>query len=120
MHIDRAEACKRIRAAMKRKTGKTWSVRGGRGTGWGWITVGAPPKRRICHDPNPEWKCWDITNTVSPYFERQPKDGERGRYTSDAERAEIAGAFGLTHPAHMQGLSISPDEREYYVLQAEA
>ena len=37
--IDRDEAIKAIRTALKRRTGKTWSVKGGRGTAWGWLTI---------------------------------------------------------------------------------
>jgi hypothetical protein len=44
--ISRNEAIKAIRAALKRRTGKTWSVTGGRGSAWGWIRIDAPPKRR--------------------------------------------------------------------------
>lgn len=43
--IGRDDAIARIRAALKQRSGKTWSVRGGRGTGWGWIDISAPPKR---------------------------------------------------------------------------
>jgi hypothetical protein len=56
--IDRDEAIKRIRAALKKRSGKQWSVTGGRGTAWGWIEIDAPPKRRTWKDvqtttPNP-------------------------------------------------------------------
>ncbi len=47
--IDRDEAIARIRTALKRRSGKAWSVTGGRGTAWGWITVEAPPARRTKH-----------------------------------------------------------------------
>src|SRR6266568_29894 len=42
----RDEAIVEIRAALKRRSGKTWSVTGGRGTSWGWVTIQAPPARR--------------------------------------------------------------------------
>lgn len=42
----RDEAIERIRAALKRRAGRSWSVRGGRGTAWSWIEVSAPPARR--------------------------------------------------------------------------
>ena len=45
--MDRNEAIKRIRAGLKERSGKYWSVRGGRGTVWGWITIISPPKRQI-------------------------------------------------------------------------
>jgi hypothetical protein len=35
-----------LRAELRRRTGRTWSVTGGKGTSWGWITVTAPPARR--------------------------------------------------------------------------
>jgi len=41
--MERNEAIKEIRAALKRRSGKSWSVTGGRGTGWGWIHIGVLP-----------------------------------------------------------------------------
>jgi hypothetical protein len=41
--MDRDEAIKRIRAGLKKRSGKSWSVRGGRGTTWGWIAIISPP-----------------------------------------------------------------------------
>ena len=120
MHIDRDEAIKRIRKALKEKTGTTWSVTGGRGTAWGWINVEAPPRRRVCHDQNPAWNVSDLYCQEPAYLERQPRDGERGWYTSDAECEVLGRVFGLSRPAHCQGVSISPDSREWYVTQAEA
>lgn len=46
----RDETIKTIRAALKRRSGKTWSVTGGTGTAYGWITITAPPKRRDAWD----------------------------------------------------------------------
>lgn len=34
-----------IRKALRTRSGKTWSVKGGRGSSWGWIEVSAPPAR---------------------------------------------------------------------------
>jgi len=117
--LDRNEAIKRIRAALKEKTGKPWSVRGGRGTGWGWITVSSPPRRRVCHDENPDYD-WRAYPSTSPcYLERQPKEGEEGYYISDAEAQELANAFGMERPVHCQGLSISPDNRDWHVTMVE-
>lgn len=44
--ITRDSAISTIRAALRRRSGKAWSVTGGRGTAWGWITIEAPPARR--------------------------------------------------------------------------
>ncbi len=44
--MTRNEAISIIKKALKRRSGKTWSVTGGRGTAYGWITIDAPPSRR--------------------------------------------------------------------------
>lgn len=43
---DRNAVIARIKSALQRRSGKSWSVTGGRGTAWGWITIDAPPTRR--------------------------------------------------------------------------
>lgn len=45
--FDRNTVIALIRAALKRRSGKDWSVTGGRGTAWGWITISAPPRRLV-------------------------------------------------------------------------
>lgn len=45
--IDRNDAIAQIRDALRERSGKQWSVTGGRGTAWGWITIEAPPRRRV-------------------------------------------------------------------------
>jgi hypothetical protein len=42
----RAEAITAIRAGLKRRSGRTWSVRGDRGTAWSWISIGLTPADR--------------------------------------------------------------------------
>lgn len=89
--IDRDEAISRIKAALKRRSGKAWSVRGGQGTAWGWITIMAQPKRLV----------------------------EFG-YMSDADRAELATLLGL-ESVHQQGVNVaaSSEYRREYVDRAE-
>lgn len=89
---DRDEAIKAIRTSLKSRSGKTWSVTGGRGTAWGWITITAPPKRRV------------------EYGYMTNEDGE-----------ELAQLLSLDRPAHSQGISIpaSGDYREEYVARAQ-
>ncbi len=43
---ERDDAIRIIRAELKRRSGRAWSVTGGRGTAWGWIRITAPPRRR--------------------------------------------------------------------------
>lgn len=118
MYIDRNEAIKRIRKALKKRTNKTWSVTGDRGTAWGWINVQAPPKRRVDHMQS---GTWDRTQPDRLLFtEVAPPAGENGLCTSLEDCAELAKAFSLDKPhIHTQGLSISPDSREYYVRLVE-
>jgi hypothetical protein len=96
--MDRDEAIKRIRAALRARTGMDWSVTGGRGSAWGWITIEAPPRRRTS-------------------FEGAPGAGQ---YTSEEDRRTLASALGLPN-VHHQGISIpaSSDYRIEYVDRAE-
>lgn len=43
--LTRDEAVTITKRELRRRSGKTWSVRGGRGTSWGIVTVTAPPAR---------------------------------------------------------------------------
>ena len=89
---DRDVAIERIRKALRQRSGKAWSVTGGRGTAWGWITITAPPARRV----------------------------EFG-YMTDADRAELGALLGLDHPAHPQGeqVAASTAYRTEYIDRAE-
>jgi len=89
-YISRDEAIARIRAALRARTGRVWSVSHDRGTASGWITVHAPPRRRV---------------------------GEFG-YMSDEDRATLAAIFG-EHAAGHQGVSIAPDSRGWNVAVCE-
>lgn len=90
--IDRDEAIQRIRTALRTRSGKTWSVKGGRGTSRSWITVSAPPAR--------------LTATGS----MTPEDAK-----------ELGDLLGLDAPAHHQGVSIAASNayRREYVDRAE-
>lgn len=116
-YLDRKEVVKRIKAALKRKTGKSWSVHGGKGTSWGYITVEAPKSRRISYRENPD--CADLFN--APWAERviEYRSDGANYNTSLADRTELAAVFGLRRPVHHQGLQISPDNWERYVALVE-
>lgn len=119
--MNRNETIERIRGGLKRRSGKSWSVTGGRGTAWGWITIDAPPARRT----------WQHIETgrmrpdhphLNEYTEiPMPPDSKRQGHTSPAERAELQKLLGLTDPVHFQGIGI-PDSFDYwqeYVDRAE-
>lgn len=88
---DRDSTIAAIRAALRRRTGRPWSVTGGRGTAWGWITISSPPARRVGYG-----------------------------YLSDADRAMLAAAMGLDR-VHQQGVSVpaSGADRRWYRARAE-
>ena len=88
---DRDETIRAIRSALRQRTGRSWSVTGGRGTAWGWIRISAPPARRVGYD-----------------------------YISDDDRATLGAALGLDR-VHQQGVSIPAghDYRTEYVDRAE-
>ena len=113
---DRDAAIKTIRAALKRRSGKAWSVTGGRGTAWGWIEIDAPPARRTWSN---RLKAGAVTDRPEDYEEYDT--GEPGRMTSPTDRAELGALLGLDGPAHCQGVSIasSGDYYREYIDRAE-
>ena len=90
--MERDEAIKKIRTALKTRTGKAWSVRGGEGTAWGWISIKSTPKKSA-----------DGFGTLS-----------------SEQRMELAKTLGLPEVSD-SGVSIaaSSDYREEYVARAE-
>jgi len=101
--LDRNAVIARIRAGLKKRSGKTWTVKGGRGTAWGWIKIDVPPSRCTFE--------WDgITPTGRP-----------GCFPSLEDRKELAKLLGLAGPIHPQGEDIpaSGSYRQEYIDRAE-
>lgn len=93
--LTRENLIKVIKDQLKKRSGKSWSVTGGKGTSYGWITIDVPPARRKFASDG-----------------QTPK--EKGySYASLAERLEIGKLLGLDGPIHIQGLKIPPS-RDYY------
>lgn len=107
--IDRNTAIKAIRAALKRRSGKTWSVTGGRGTGWGWITISAP-RARLTGD---RVETGERTPAGDPIYTYT----DTGQYTgcmTEADKRELGELLGLGHNASQQGESIPSSSDHYY------
>lgn len=119
MHIERADAVKRLKKALRTITGKTWSVSGARGTAWGWIDIQAPKSRRVGHTPNPAWKHWEMDTQEPPFFENPDAPKDERWYTNLADEAVLRDIFDMTGFYIHQGMSVPPDSREWYVLKAE-
>lgn len=104
---DRDLTIRKIRTALQRRSGKQWSVTGGRGTAWGWITIDAPPARRTWKSRLKAGATMDRPEDYEEYDSGQP-----GGYMSPQERDELAKLLGLTH-VHFQGVSIASSS-DYY------
>lgn len=94
--MDRSEAIKRIKAGLESRSKKKWSVKGGRGTGWGWLRIDAPPSRRTFSFDGKE-------------DGRPPGEG----YMSLEDRRELAALLGMQGEIHAQGESV-PSGGDYY------
>jgi hypothetical protein len=101
--ISRDETIKAIRAALKRRSAKRWSVTGGRrGTGWGWITITAPSKRRT----GKTIEHAELRDGRMHYEYKHIDAGEPTGSTTPKDTAELGEMLGLGSPAHPGGESI--------------
>lgn len=107
--LSREDAIKRIRNGLRARTGRSWSVTGGRGTSYSWLTIDAPPKRRTC----------DADGAPAP--ETRTRSGQVAeRYMCAADREALARALAKDW-IHPQGESVPPGAgcREEYIDRAE-
>lgn len=118
--MDRKEATKRIRQALKKRTDRVWSVRGDRGTAWGWLRIEAAKSRRVMHDDNPRYDRYALHQSELPWIERKPGKGETAYCTSQEDREILVKALGISMDfSSVQGVSISPDQWQWYIDRAE-
>jgi len=99
-----------IRNALKTRSGKAWSVTGGRGTAWGWITVESPPARRT---QRCRLKAGAVTNWPDDY--EVYDSGEPGGSMTRADAADLAGLLGIEPSQCRQHWSI-PSQRDFQRL----
>lgn len=87
----RDETIQAIKAALKSRSTTKWSVTGGRGTAWGWISINVAPRAR------------------------------RNGYMTAAHRVELRRLLSLDRVVHLQGESIpaSSDYYNEYTARAE-
>lgn len=97
----RTEVTKRIKLALKRRSGKDWSVTGGRGTASGWLNIAAPDNRCTSHS---RLKAGAVTDRPEDY--ESVDTGEPGGYMTHADCQLLADLLGLARPVHFQGESI--------------
>lgn len=114
--VDRDEAIKAIRAALKRRSGKLWSVKGGRGTGWGWIEISAPPRR--CTGDYVKVGVDELTGR--DMYELVDGGTQSGLMTP-SDVAELTALLGMDTMVSPQGVSVpaASDYRREYIERAE-
>lgn len=105
--MTRDDAIKEIKSALRRRSGRSWSVTGGRGTAWGWININVPPALRTSHAMKKPGAVYD-----RPEDYEEIDTGEPGGYMTKADRAALGDLLGLP-PVHHQGVSIPP-QGDYY------
>ena len=119
--MTRDEAIKAIRAGLRARSDKPWSVTGGRGTASGWLKITAPPRRLGCSEAcvMEPTDCRDCgRNYLEPAHPQHvcPShvcgDGCYTAYVTPTDRAALAALLGLDS-VHQQGVSI-PDASDYY------
>jgi hypothetical protein len=87
---DRDATIQAIRKALKARSGKVWSVTGGRGTAWGWIRIDAPPARRTAGYILPA----GLADVPENYARDDHKHANGGGYMTAADREELGRLIG--------------------------
>jgi hypothetical protein len=116
--LTRDEAIRRIKAALKKRSGRAWSVTGGSGTAWGWITIQVPPKERVwIEEAIPGARPSVLERWSESHRWRKLSAEEHARlgygYMGPEDCALLAQLLGLSAPVHFQGVHV-PDGRSYY------
>jgi hypothetical protein len=112
---DRNDTIKRIKTALQRRSGKAWSVTGGRGTAWGWIHITAPPARRtwgsrLKEGATNDWpESWEKCDIGKPGCSMSPSDIEELATLLNLDRRQCDGI----------GVPASSDYRREYIDRAE-
>jgi hypothetical protein len=113
---DRKEVIKRIKTALQRRSGKQWSVTGGKGTAWGWLDITAPPSRCTWSHRLKPGVVTDRPEDYELYDTGQP-----GHMMSQQDREELGKLLMFDRPAHHQGESVMASNEGWneYIDRAE-
>ena len=75
------EYTKLLRKMLKRRTGRTWSVKVGSGTGYCWLTINAPPARIVDWKMSPDDESLLASvlgeDSIGQYYQIPPTSGYR-------------------------------------------
>jgi hypothetical protein len=106
--MDKKETINQIRKALKRRSGKSWSVTGGSGTAWGWLNITAPPKHCTGHAVQIQGSMG-----MNPEDFEYKDTGELNGNMTPTDQTELGKLLGLDKPVHFQGESI-PAGHDYW------
>lgn len=106
--MNRNEVMKKIKANLKARTGRTWSVTGGRGTAYGWLSIDAPPARRKWQNVDSGERDERGMPVYNEVFDTSREFGHMG----PEDRAILAEALGM-ESVHHQGVSIPSSHGHY-------
>ncbi len=110
---DRNATIKAIKAALQKRSGKAWSVTGGRGTAWGWIRITAPPGR-CTWGYRLKDGCPDLPENYEGYDTKQP-----GRCMTPQDREELKQLLGLERMSDSgDNVPSSSEHRREYLARA--
>ena len=104
--LDRASVIRRISSALKARSGKSWSVTGGKGTAYGWLNIDAMPKFRTWSHRLPEGAADRPENYV------EVNDGAKYGHTGPELRAELAQLLGLSC-VYLDGVQVPSSNAHY-------
>lgn len=104
----RDEAIFEIKRALEKRSGKKWSVTGGKGTAWGWIQIDAPPKRRTWSHRLKAGSVADIPENYEAY-----DCGKPGCSMSPEDQAELASLMGYDKRGCWQGINVPSSSAHY-------
>lgn len=112
-YMSRDDVIAFIRSNLKRRSGKNWSVTGGRGTAYGWIKIDAPPAKRNWTKVESGKMQPDPHSHMPQYIDIPlPPDSKYIGHMSPDDRKELAKLLCL-EDVHFQGVSI-PASGKYY------
>ena len=83
----------RIRKALRERSGKSWSVKRGKGTAYSWITIESPPARQIAGE-NTQLEMMELAQLLG--LDTVHHQGESVPAGSDYRREYIDRAEGRT------------------------
>lgn len=111
---DRNQTIALLKELLKQRTGTSWSVRGGKGTAWGWIKIESMPARQTWRSRLKE----GAMSNAPENFERYDS-GMPGGSMSPDDIAALSDALGKR--VHCQGESVAAStQHRLEVLQRAA